>query len=216
MSEFLILSQNLPYTISLGLMLAIALLEGAGLILGIGIFSFLDNLLPDIDIDLDTNVPDGVLTSFMGWMNFGRVPLLVIAVCFLAIFGLFGLIGQYLVFSSFGFLTPLLVSLPLVFLISLPITKSFTNFVHKVMPKDESSALSLEDFIGKSAIITLGKATFNSPAEAKVTDKYGQSHYFMVEPEEENVVFEQGESVLLSKINSHGFYAIKNEYNSLK
>lgn len=216
MIEFLFASQNLPFTISLALMLTIALLEGAGMILGFGIFSLLDNLFPDMDFDIDIDAPQNPLVSFLGWMNFGRVPLLVIAVCFLTIFGLMGLIGQYLILKTLGFFAPLFIGVSTAFMASLPFTKGFTNVIHRYMPKDESSALSMESFIGKSATITLGTASLNSPAEAKLKDRYGQTHYFMVEPEDGSVKFNQGESVLLSKVNNHGFYAIKNDYQTLK
>ena len=50
------------------------------------------------------------------------------------------------------------------------------------MPKDETTAISLDDMLGKRAKIITGKALPGQPAQAKLTDRYGQTHYLLVEP----------------------------------
>ena len=88
--------------------------------------------------------------------------------------------------------------------------------MQKIIPKDESSALKEESFVGQMATITLGKASKGSPAEAKVTDHHGQTHYFMIQPESEEEIFQQGEQVLLSKPAPSGFFAIRTQNSALK
>lgn len=78
------------------------------------------------------------------------------------------------------------------------------------MPKDETEAVSTDSFVGRIALITLGKAEKGNPAQARLKDRFGKSHYIMVEPETEDVVFEQGEQVLLITKSSAVFLAIKN------
>lgn len=207
----LFLIDLLPFTISILLMISIAILEGVGMLLGVTISSLLDTILPDYDTNVDINVSQNGLTKLLGWMNIGRVPLLVMIIAFLTVFGLTGLFLQFLIFELIGIYISVLIIIPLVLVISLPLTKSFTNLLKKIIPQDETSSISSEEFIGKVVIVTLGRATKGNPAEAKFIDIYGQAHYLMVEPEEENVMFEQGESIILSKKNNLGFYAIKNE-----
>ncbi len=216
MIEFFSLNEVLPFSLTLGFVFALALLEGIGVILGFGIFALLDGLLPDFDLEFDANVPDGGLTSFLSWMNIKKVPLLVAIVCFLSTFGLIGVMAQYIQHQTLGFLTPLWMALPAVFILSIFFSKYFILGISKIMPRDESTALSMESFIGKTAVIILGTAKKGFPAECKLEDKYGQCHYFMVEPEDEKSEFKQGESVLLSKIYKNGFLAIKNNFNTLK
>jgi hypothetical protein len=47
------------------------------------------------------------------------------------------------------------------------------------------------------AVITLGKATKGKPAQAKLKDKFGTTHYIMVEPDLEDDTFLQGDPVLI-------------------
>lgn len=203
-----------PFTIALIIMLVIALLEGVGLLLGVGLSTLFDSLLPDIDFDI--NEPSGALTHFMGWMNIGRVPLLAIIICFLTSFGAIGYLIQSILYGIMGIFLPSALAIVLSFAMALPATRITTNAIRKVIPSDESSALSQEDLIGSAATITLGRATKGSPAEAKYVDKYEQAHYFMVEPEEVGIEFKAGETVILAKQSPKGFYAIKNTLSQLE
>ena len=47
------------------------------------------------------------------------------------------------------------------------------------------------------AVITLGKAAMGKPAQARLKDEYGRSHYVMVEPETRGLELESGSNVLL-------------------
>ena len=61
--------------------------------------------------------------------------------------------------------------------------------------------------IGRTALIILGQAKINFPAQAKVKDQFGQMHYVMVEPEQDET-FQQGQSVILTQRTKIGFQAI--------
>ena len=210
LSAFIAADQNTLFTAALILMIMIALLEGITTLIGMGISEMLETVLPDLDFDLSTpDAPQSVLSKLLGWLNFGRVPLLIIFVCFLSAFGTVGYTLQYLLISTGLPLLPQLIMVPVAFIISMPFVRLFTSILQKIMPRDETSALSEESFIGATATITLGTAKKGSPAEAKVTDKHGQTHYFMVQPHSEDEEFNQGEKVLLSEQFSSGFYAIK-------
>ena len=214
--EFIGADQNSIFTIALALMLMIAVLEGITTLIGMGVSELLETILPDFDIDMPTaDTPQSTLSKLLGWINFGKVPVLIIFVCFLTAFGVVGYSLQYLVLGLTSALVPQLIVVPVAVVIAMPFVRMFTNVLQKIMPRDESSALKEESFVGALATITLGKATKNSPAEAKITDKYGQTHYFMIQPEGEEEVFAQGEQVLLLRPSSNGFYAIKNTNSSL-
>ena len=97
MLSFLLASSNLPFTIALVLLLMIAALEGVGLLLGFGLATLWHHFEPDISIDLDS--PDGIegdssLTKLLGWLHLGKVPVMVLLILFLAVFGLGGLLVQ--------------------------------------------------------------------------------------------------------------------------
>ena len=51
-----------------------------------------------------------------------------------------------------------------------------------------------------------GEAKQNYPAQAKVIDQFGQTHYILVEPELDEI-FQQGQSVILTQRTKLGFQA---------
>ena len=50
------------------------------------------------------------------------------------------------------------------------------------MPRDETEAVAEASFIGRDAQIVLGTARAGSPAQAKLQDAFGKTHYIMFEP----------------------------------
>jgi hypothetical protein len=77
----------------------------------------------------------------------------------------------------------------------------------KLLPQDETSAIYSDELIGRTATIILGDAKVNSPAQAKVRDQHGQTHYVLVEPEN-NQILNQGQNVVLTHKTKNGFQAI--------
>ena len=202
MLELLTASENQVFSIALLIMLIIAVMEGVATLLGMGVSSALDTLLPDIDIDvdseLDVNGGSSLFTQFLGWMHVGKVPILMLLVVFLTVFGLLGIIIQSLSQEVFGSYLPGWLAVVPVLIISLPFVRITAGMLHVIMPKDETEAVAEASFVGCDAEITLGIAKAGSPAQAKLIDEFGQSHYVMVEPEASDE-FSQGTVVRLTE-----------------
>ncbi|WP_244580617.1 OB-fold-containig protein, partial [Escherichia coli] len=64
------------------------------------------------------------------------------------------------------------------------------------IPRDHSSAITEEEYIGSMALITGHQATSGNPCEGKLTDQFGQIHYLLLEPEE-GKIFTKGDKVLI-------------------
>lgn len=218
MIEFVFAKQNLPFTVSLTLMLFIALLEGVGSLMGLGMSQLLDTIAPDIDIDIDSpeiESPSG-LTKFLGWLRIGQVPALVLLIVFLTSFGLVGLGIQTIAKNIFGTLAPASLACLPTLMISIPILRTFGGILAKILPKDETDAVSEESYIGRTASIVLGTASHGNPAQAKLKDNFGTTHYIMVEPHINGDVFEAETSVLIVSRNGSVFKAILNTNPALK
>jgi len=219
MIELIAAPPNLPFSVALALMLAIALLEGVGTLFGLGLSSFIDSLLPEIDVDFDADFDaDGApmaLSRLLGWLRFGQIPALIWLVVFLTCFGLIGLLLQALVVESFGSLMPGLLASSVAAAASLPAVRIFGGGLAKILPKDETDAVSDTTFIGRVAVITLGTARQGSPAEARLQDQFGQAHYVMVEPDLADESFSQGDQVLLVKKAGAVFRVIRNSSANL-
>ena len=84
----------------------------------------------------------------------------------------------------------------------------------KIMPKDETTAVWQESFIGLFGRVVLGEARVVNAAQVRVKDAYGQQHDVMVEPDSDNVL-KQGDAVLLVSLDGNTFKAILNPSGSL-
>lgn len=224
MLDFLLAGQNLPFTVSICLMLAITFMEGVGTLLGSGLSELIESFMPDFDLDVDIDAdvdgpdidPQGGLTKILGWLRIGEVPFLILLVVFLTVFGLVGLGIQSFVKEIFGILLPGFAAAVIVFFISMPLVRMFGGLLAKVIPKDETDAVSEDSFIGRTATITLGEATKGNPTRAKLNDQHGTTHYIMVEPDIEGEHFKQGTSVILVSRAGAIFKAIRNTREALQ
>ncbi len=213
MSEFLLATENLPFTIALAVMFGIACLEGVTALLGVALSGVLDALLPDFDFDVELYSElesPSPFSRMLSWLRVGKVPMLMLLIVFLTGFGLVGLALQMTINNSFGVLLPhWLMSIPAV-LLALPVVRVFGGVLNRFMPNDETDAVSIDSLVGRIATITLGTAAWGSPAEARVQDIHGMTHYVMVEPDMKEESFVAQSAVLLVRNTGAVFKVIAN------
>lgn len=179
-----------PFAIA-GLVLVILLaIEMLGFLFG-GMSGFLDSLLPDAladadfdaDLGMDADADLSLGLKALDWLYVGRIPTMILLILFIASFCIAGYVIQQISFAILGhYLSPWLASLDAL-VISFPLLKVVAALIYRIIPKDESTAVTGDSLVGSSARILLGYASIGSPAQAKLTDKYGQTHYVMVEPD---------------------------------
>lgn len=226
MVDFLLHPQNQVFTISLGIMMAIALVELLGLLFGLGFSEMLEQIIPDFDVDIDADMDvDGDIGSIDGggstfahvfsWLNIGRVPVLILFVIFLFGFGLAGLFVQRVMMGGIGIALPSIVVMVPALLTGLFMMRFGGRAVARIMPKEETSAVSEKTFIGRTATIVLGDAKTDNPAQAKLEDAFKQTHYFLVEPDNKEEILPEGTDVLIVRQDGNTFFAIKNTHPSL-
>ena len=198
--EFLTAPQNLPFTLVLG---AVTLWSVVQIFLGAG-----DALA--VDADLGADVPDGTpLFGALNWLGFRQIPLSIWLILAGLCFGMGGFGIQALSQKLTGALFPAILAAFLAFCATIPAIKIVTTVLRPVLPRDETSAVSLVSLVGREAIINIGTARKGFPAEARVVDEWGKTHYVLVEPEAENVQFPAGSSVLLVAKRDHIFTALE-------
>jgi len=214
MSLFLA-EQSLPFTVALIIMLALAVLEGLSLLFGSsGLSATLDSAF-DLDVDADVDLHAGHHGGLLSWLHIGRVPVLMLLILFLTAFGLSGIFIQMLSRSILGdFISVWFASIG-AFLVTIPTVRMGGFVLEKVLPKDESSAVSLNSLVGRVGVITIGTAQVGVAAQARVRDEHGLSHYVMVEPDQEGTVFEAGTEILLIKRLGAKYQAIRNPHEDL-
>ena len=222
MLSFMLAPENLPFAVALAVMLGIALLEGISTLFGAALSGLIDAMLPEmpdfdtpgIDLDVSVDLPDAeapyALSRFFSWLRIGQVPVLMLIVIFLTAFGLIGLGIQSLATSAFSQPVPAsLASIPAV-LFSLPMVRLFGGALMRIMPNDETEAVPESSLVGRIATITIGVASSERPAEARVRDEYGTTHLLMVVPDRTEDIFNAGDEVLLVNKDGALFRAISN------
>lgn len=196
--------QTWPFAVATLLMLMITAVEGIALLIGTNVSSWLDHLV---------HPGDGVHGGFdkaLGWLHVGRVPALVLLVTFLAAFALTGFALNMVVHRLLGIWVPTLFAVPIAFITALPLVRILGAGLARVIPADETFAVTLDSLVGRVATILGGTARPGYPAQAKVTNQYGQTLYVMVEPDGGGT-FESGASVLLVRqISGSRFAGIAN------
>lgn len=179
----------MPFTVAILVMFGIGLIEA----LGLGLSAF----------DLDAPGVDGKDGGALSWLGVGEVPLLMLLIVFLTLFGLGGLILQNSLLEMTGTTLSLFIAIPLVVVGTLPLMGVSARFMARIMPKDETTAVDLDSLRGLRATICLGTASVGNPNRAVVRDHYGQFHYLMVEPDVGTV--SEGDELILVRREGNVF-----------
>jgi hypothetical protein len=204
------------FGIAIVLMLGIAALEGVMVILGGGLSQLFDALLPEtlevggnIDADVDADIgSEGALSRLLGWLCLGRVPALVLLIIWLCAFGLSGYLFQAAAHAVSGSLIPGAIAWLPALIASLPMVRFCVQLLVKIIPHDYSEVVSIDSLVGQVAVIVTGTASQGQPAQARLKDQFGTTHYVMVEPAEAEHAFPSGTTVLLISRKGPWFSAI--------
>ena len=211
MWEMFLNPSNLTFSISLVLMLFIGLVEILLLASGLSGQGFLEQFLPNQLIeptpDLSVDGEPNLFIQFLEWLYIGRIPVLIWLIILLTTYSLLGFILQTIILYLFHTFWPIWIISPVVLVLSMPLVRIISAFMTRIIPKDETTAIHSDDFIGLTAEIILGEARHNYPAQAKLKDRYGQTHYILVEPESQTI-FKTGQQVILTQRTVKGFQAI--------
>lgn len=199
----LLAAHNLPFLIAFGALAVIALLQLTGIsevIEGAGEFDGADGL--------EAGGLGEALTTLLG---LGRVPFLIWLASLLFTFGAAGLIGQSVIEGTFG--APLSAGWAMLAAggAALPLNSLAMRPLAAVLPKDETTAIGLDDLVRRDAEIQIGTARSGSPARAKVIDMHGQAHFVMVEPHDPALELNAGDTVLLVRREGETFYGVHYE-----
>ncbi len=227
--SWMTLAGNAPFVIALLVMFGLAIVELIALVTGFSLNDIVDEYVishsgietvGDAATGMEaTGSADaqGVVARFLAWLYVGKVPVLMMLIVFLTVFGLFGLIGQGIVRSfTGGYAVPAILAAPAVVVLCLPLVRWFTGGLARILPRDETSAVSAETFVGHTARITGGEARAGLPAQARITDRFGTDHYVLVEPDSADERFLTGDIVLLVRRSAGGrFVAIANPNQAL-
>jgi len=201
---FLTATQNLAFLIAGILVAAIFVVEFLGTMIG---FS-LSHLGPDFHIDLDHDgTPDHLEgAGLMAWLNPGGVPFMIFLTLGTTIFAIVGYAIQAVSWSNTAYLLPGLVIWPISFLLTLICVRPWTRWINRVLPREESSDVSLSSLVGESGVVTVGPVTKEQFGFIRVRDKFGTDHSIQVAANNDEV-FAIGAEVQLVGPHPTNLYA---------
>lgn len=211
MWEHLTAPQNLLFGISLIFLLALFTLQLIGQLVGTELFAWMDSITPDlpdlgVDLDLDLDVDldaagsvgaGGFIDHLFALLNLGRVPIVISLIVFLFLFSCIGYNLQFVLHEMGIPYLPLLGASAISLAATLPLLRFSNAGLARILPKDETQAVSEETFIGRVATITIGTVTTERQSEARLVGPLGRTHYIQVIADNEGVEFHQGDEVLV-------------------
>ncbi|MEM9011142.1 MAG: OB-fold-containig protein [Pseudomonadota bacterium] len=241
MLEFLLSAGMRPFSIALGLVAALALLELVLALVGLSAFGEGDGDLdldgadlggadlggadldaPDLDIEAELALAlDGELdapvaaqsgihgASVLSWLGIGQTPFLIWLAGTLTAFGLTGYGLQLATTSLTGGLLPAIIAAALALVPGLLIGRWFARLMGRLLPRTESSAVTRRRLGGRVGVLAQGTARAGQPAQARIKDRHGNTHYVRVVPFEDDAEIAQGEDVIVLTGSGDIFRAIR-------
>lgn len=222
--EIITAPANLAFTVALVVVLLLGAVEVVSLLFGAGLDLFdLDGPDADLGIDVDADGDvvgldggDALWTQLLGWLHVGQLPIMILLILFLLNFGIAGLVLQTVLKEMSGAMLAAPLAITAALLLTLPATRMTGGILKQVLPRDQTEAVSRDSFIGHDAQITIGTARRGAPAEARLRDNFGRSHYVMVEPDQEGETFSTGSHVLILKRHGDIYQVVENSHAVLE
>ncbi len=222
MFDFLLEGTFVPFTMALALLFGLLGLELIALVLGgslmagegevdLDMVDTPDMEIGDFDLDIDADVdlgdfelaevepdaPGAEPAGPLAWLGIGKVPFMIWLAVLLAGFGLSGIGLQLALRDVLGFDLPSWMAAIPAGAFGLWFARGFGGVFARLLPKTETEAMSERMLARRRGVVTQGTASRGRPAEVRVTDRYGNSHYLRAEPLQDKDALKQGAEVLV-------------------
>lgn len=180
-----------PFVVAGLVMVGLVAIEAMSLVAGFSLSAFIDkglHLAPD-----DT---PGAVGGLLGWVNAGRVPMLVLLIVWLCAFAAAGFVVQTVALSIWEAL-PTPAAGFTAFLVANPATRVATRAISRLVPRDETYIVSHDELIGRVGEVTLGPLDGGPAGRLKVRDPHGNLHFPMARAVDGGAPIPVGAQVLL-------------------
>lgn len=204
LEKFFTAPVNTPFLIALAIMTALSLLVVASSFFGGAV---------DAEIDGAIDTPG---EQVMDWLGITSTPSSIVVVVVSTTFFLTGFLTQWIAFSQTGAFLNGWIAVAPALIVTLLATRGTGRLFKRLKVKEHTTAVHADSFVGKVARVTGGTARVGLPAQAKLVDEHGQTHYVLVEPATESEVFPDGVEVLLLQRRGPKFLAVSQSLDDLR
>lgn len=188
---------NLIFTVPILLVLFYLILQIFGLALDFG-GDFLSPDGGDVDIDVDVDAGFSAFDRALGFINVGKVPLVIVVSTFLLFWGVSGFMTNGIIRSALdGFPSPfIMASCGVALVVGIMATKFLSGLIARWFPSIETYSSNRESLLGQIARVVSGEINAKS-GRAKVVDPYGNVLTVFCRISEGKEVPKRGDEIVL-------------------
>ena len=201
MSDILLAPDVRPFAVAAAIMATLGGIELLSMLVGLSISELVGH---DVAVDADSH--SGIGGLFL-WINAGRVPLLILIILALGVFSIEGFLLQGIA-HMVGAAVPVAIAAVAAAAGSIPVIRSTSRVLARIIPRDETYAVSDADFVGKVALVSVGPLDQGLPGRVRLKDVFGNWHTIAARASADSEALPVGASVLLVDRDAKSFIAI--------
>ena len=190
-----------PFAVAAAIMLTLGIIELQTSFVGLSIGELVGK---DIALEGDSH---NILGGAFLWLNSGRLPLLILLVLALGVFSIEGFLLQGIA-HSVGTTVPVSIAALAATAGSIPVIRTASRGIARIIPRDETYAVSEADFVGKVAVVAIGPLDQGLPGRVRLKDVFGNWHSVPARASPDSKALPVGASVLLVDRDARSFIAI--------
>ena len=200
-ADILLAPEVRPFAVAAAIMVVLGGLELLTTLVGLSISELIGH---DVAVDADSHTGIGGL--FL-WINAGRVPLLILIILALGVFSIEGFLLQGIA-HAVGTALPAAIAALAAAAGSIPVIRVASRGLARIIPRDETYAVSDADFVGKVAVVAVGPLDQGLPGRVRLKDVFGNWHTVSARASPDSQALLVGASVLLVDRDARSFVAI--------
>ncbi|MBR0796150.1 DUF1449 family protein [Bradyrhizobium jicamae] len=199
--DILLASDVRPFAVAAAIMVALGGIELLSTMIGLSISELIGK---DFAVEAESH---NALSGLFLWINAGRLPLLILIILVLGIFSIGGFLLQG-VAHAVGTAIPVSIAALAAAAVSVPLVRTASRGLARMIPRDESYAVDDNDFVGKVATVAVGPLDQGLPGRVRLKDVFGNWHTVSARASRESEALPVGASVLLVDRDARCFIAI--------
>lgn len=199
--DLLLAPEARPFAVAALIVVALVGIETIAMLIGFSVSEWVDHSAGG-DGDSGTH-----FAGVFDWLNAGRVPLMVLLILALGAFAVLGFAFQAIARAAWMPM-PALVASGVAAVLAVPLVRTASRAVARIVPRDESYAVNPADFLGRTAEVTIGPLDDGLPGRVKVRDAHGNWHIQRARAAKGHGPMQVGATVLLVDRDGGTFLAI--------
>jgi hypothetical protein len=190
-----------PFAVAAAIMFVLGGIEFLTTVIGFSISDLFGH-----DASADSGGHHGLDGLFL-WINAGRLPLLILIILALGVFSIAGFLIQGIE-HAIGASVPVALASLAAAAGSVPVIRTTSRGLARIIPRDETYAVSDADFIGKVALVSVGPLDQGLPGRVRLKDVFGNWHTVAARASPDSAALPVGASVLLVDRDAKSFIAV--------